>query len=184
MVMSTYHPHALGLFLTHYSNLPLKYALWIGDVGVHLVGRCVLYSYHFLDPLIRWIAIGNRWNLRQPTWLNLKVLLTSKALKLYTILSSTSTTNCLASMFKRKLNKCMINCDDLLRRFSETLTNWHWMSSIIKSCIHDKWLCMTCSNNKVWTLIFVKKNCTLNEDMYLNGCILKRETIVNRLQPR
>ena len=54
--------------------------------------------------------------------LNLKVLPTSKALKLYTTLSSTSTTNCLALMFKRKVEKCMMNCDDCLRRFSETLT--------------------------------------------------------------
>ena len=36
-------------------------------------------------------------------------------------------------------------------------TNWHWMSSIKNSCIRGKWLCMTCSNKKVWTLIFVKK---------------------------
>ena len=25
-----------------YNNLPLKYALWTGAVGAHLVGRCVL----------------------------------------------------------------------------------------------------------------------------------------------
>ena len=36
---------------TIYSNLPLKYALWTGAIGAHLVGRCVLYSYRFLDPL-------------------------------------------------------------------------------------------------------------------------------------
>ena len=60
---------------THYHkyiytrNLPLKYTFWIGAIGVHLVGRCVLYSYRFLDPLIRWIATGNGWNLRQPAWL-------------------------------------------------------------------------------------------------------------------
>ena len=39
---------------------------------------------------------------------NLKVLPTSKALKLYTSLSSTSKTNCFAPMFKRKLDICMI----------------------------------------------------------------------------
>ena len=54
----------------------------------------------------------------QPTekLLNLKMLPTSKALKLYTTLSSTSTTNCFAPRFKRKLDKCMMNCDDHLRR--------------------------------------------------------------------
>ena len=30
-----------------YSNLPLKYTLWTRAIGVHLVGRCVLYSYRF-----------------------------------------------------------------------------------------------------------------------------------------
>ena len=44
--------------------------------------------------------------------LNLKVLPTSKALKLYTTLSSTSTTSCFAMMFKRKLGICMMNYDD------------------------------------------------------------------------
>ena len=37
---------------------------------------------------------------------------------LYTTLSSTPTTNCFAPMFK-----CMMNCDNSLRRLSETLTN-------------------------------------------------------------
>ena len=53
---------------TYYSSLLLKYALWIGVVGAHLVGGCVLCSYRFLDPLIQWIAMGNIWNLRQPAW--------------------------------------------------------------------------------------------------------------------
>ena len=91
------------------SNLPLKYTLWIGAVSARLVGRWVLYSYRFLDPLIRWIAMGDRWNLRQHAWpksslsrhlLNLKVPPTSKALKLYTALPSISTTNCFARVFK------------------------------------------------------------------------------------
>ena len=99
--------------------------------------------------------------------LNLKVLLTSKALNLYTTLSSTSTTSCFALMFKQKpSNICMMTCDDQLRLFSETLTNWHWMSSVKNSRIHRKWLCMTCLNNKVRTLISVKRNCTLNRDAY------------------
>ena len=90
--------------------------------------------------------------------LNLKMLPTSKPLKLYTTLFLTSTTNCFASVFKRKLpNICMMNCDDRLRRFNGTLTNYHWMSSVKKSCICGKWLYITCSNNKIWTLIFVKK---------------------------
>ena len=53
---------------------------------------------------------------------NLKVLPTSTALKLYTSLS-TSKTNCFAQMFKRKLDICMKNCDDRLKRFSKTFTN-------------------------------------------------------------
>ena len=35
-----------------YSNLLPKYTLWTSAVGVHLLGRCVLYSNRFLDPLI------------------------------------------------------------------------------------------------------------------------------------
>ena len=56
---------------------------------------------------------------------NMKVLPTSKALKLYTTLSSTSTTSCFALMFKRKLDIFMMNCNDRWRHFSETLTNKH-----------------------------------------------------------
>ena len=201
----------------YHSNLLLKYALWTGTVGAHLVRRCVLYSYHFLDFLIRWIATRNGWNFRQSTWLkpndvkslqswasqmrrasrrwsgstksvkapfekfwkrcelkknhlsmtksnlsrhlpNLKVLPTSKTLKLYTTLSSTSTTNCFAPpMFKRKLDRCMMNRDNHLRHFNKTLINCRWMSSVKNSCIHDKWLCMTRSNNKVWTLTLAKR---------------------------
>ena len=165
-----------------YSNLPLKYALWTRVIGAHLVGRCVLYSYHFLDLLIEWIATGTdetwanplhqtstMWNhcnvektkctkqagTRARVWsqwrhhpeslgqswehtatnsnllrhlLNLKVLLTSKAFKFYTTLSSTSTTNCFAPMFKHNMNRHMMNCNNCLRRFIETLTNWHWFS--------------------------------------------------------
>ena len=39
------------------------------------------------------------------------------------LLSVTLTTNCFATMFKRKLDKYMMNCDNRLRRFNETLTN-------------------------------------------------------------
>lgn len=52
---------------------------------------------------------------------NLKVLPTSKALKLYTSLSSTSKTNRFAPMFKQKLNICMMNYDDRLRPFQQNI---------------------------------------------------------------
>ena len=55
------------------------------------------------------------------TFVEFEVLPTSKALKLYATLSSTSTTNCFAMMFKWKLNNCMINCIDCLRRYNGTL---------------------------------------------------------------
>ena len=138
-----------------------KYALWTGAVG-----RCVLYSCRFLDPLIWWLATGNKWKRRQlarpkpndakslESWasqtrwasgqrsmtqttknsvllcwrtlmklwkrcdvkknhlsrhlLNLEVLPASKALKPYTTLSSTSTANCFAPMFKQKLDRCIV----------------------------------------------------------------------------
>ena len=101
--------------------------------------------------------------------LNLKVLLTLRALKLYTSLSSTSTTNCFTPMFKRKLDRHMMNCDNRLRCLSETLTNWHWMLSVKNSSIRDTWLYMTCSDNKIWTMSFLRKHFALNRDAYLNG---------------
>ena len=61
-----------------------------------------------------------------------------RALKLYIALLSTSTSNCFAPMFKRKLDKCTMNCDDRLRHFNKTLTNQHWMSCAQNSCIHGK----------------------------------------------
>ena len=109
--------------------------------------------------------------------LNLKVLPTSKALRLYTTLSSTSTTNCFARMLKQKLDRCTMICNDCSRRFSGTFTNRHWISSVKDSCIHDKWPCTTCSNNTIQTLIAVKKNCALNRDAYLIGCVLKKREI-------
>ena len=81
-----------------------------------------------------------------------------ETLKLYTTMYSIDIKDqLLCSMFKRKLDTCMMNCNEHLKRFSETLTNWHWMSSVKNSCTHGKWLSMTCSNNKVWTLNFVKE---------------------------
>ena len=38
---------------------------------------------------------------------------------------------------------------------------------------------MTCSTNKSWTLISFAKNCVLNRDAYINGCVLKWEVIVH-----
>ena len=104
--------------------------------------------------------------------LNLKVLPTSKALKLRTTLSLTLTTNCCAPMFKRKLDMCMMNYNNHLRRFTETLTNCPLMSSIKKSCIRGKWLRMTCSNNKMWTQFLSKTLCTQP------GCVLNWENTV------
>ena len=67
------------IMLIWYNNFLLKYALWTGVVGAHLVGRCVLYSYFFLDPLIRLYTTGmdETWgNLldRSPTMWNLSKL--------------------------------------------------------------------------------------------------------------
>ena len=172
-----------------YYNFLLKYALWTIAVGAHLVGRCVLYSYCFLNPLIWWIATWNIWNLRQHAWpkpndvkslqswasrtrqasgrwggsmKSVKVLSKNdanwrrttyrdKIQLIKTFVKSKSGIN-----FKRKLDRCMMNYDNHLRRFNETLTNWQWMSSVKNPCIHNKLLCMTCSNNKIWTMIFVK----------------------------
>ena len=134
-----------------YNNLLLKYALWTGTVGAHSVGRCVLYSYRFLDPLIQ-------WNLRQPAWSkpnDVKSLQVEQAKRAEqagvgagvwshwrchpeSMRQSGEHTKRMALMSKwcqnlqRKLDKCMINCDDLLRHFNKMLTNWHWMSSIKK----------------------------------------------------
>ena len=107
--------------------------------------------------------------------LNLKVLPTSKALKLYTIMSLTSMTSCFALMLKRKLNKCMMKCDDHLRRFNETLTNWHWISTIK---IHA-----FVANDYAWHVQTIK-----NEPYFLSknlrtepGCVLKQEITVYNL---
>ena len=40
------------------------------------------------------------------------------------LLSLTLAINSFAPMFKRKLDRCMMNCDDRLRRTSEMLTIW------------------------------------------------------------
>ena len=128
----------------------------------------------------RW-SFGNNANWRRTTYrcwnptyrniyVNLKVLPISKVMKLYTTLSSSSTINCFASMFKRKLVIFMMNCDDRLRRFNETLTNWHSMSIVKNECA---WHVQTMSMNPN----FCEQYCTLNWDVYLNGCILKWEII-------
>ena len=103
------------------------------------------------------------------------------------LLSLKSTTNCFALVFKQKLDKCTMNYDDRLRRFNKTLTNWQWMSSVKKSCIHDKWLCMTCSSNKVSTLFFVKKFAHLTRirtwtGAYLSGRLLYMWTWIFQIE--
>ena len=204
------------VFFNKYSNLPLKYALWTRAVGAHLVGRCVLYSYHFLDPLIWWIATENGSNLRQPAWPKPNHVKSLQSWASRTRWASgrwgqsmksvkapsgkpgiIRRTYCKESFVARAYRDvcwiwkcywlqrlwsstqhyprhrrpiallrcsngscqhiCMMNIDERLRRFSITLTNWHWMSSLRNTCILGKWLDMTCSNNKVWTLVFVKK---------------------------
>lgn len=109
--------------------------------------------------------------------LNLKVLPACKGFEALHNLSSTSTTNCFAPMLKRKLDRYMMQCDDHLRCFSEMLRNWHWMSSVQNSCIYGKWLCITWSNNEVWTISFVKKIAHLtgmhtSTGAYLSGRLL------------
>ena len=98
---------------------------------------------------------------------------TSRALKLYTSLSSTSTTNGFALMLKRKLNKCTVNYDDRLRHFNETLTNWHWMSNAKKNhafATNDSTWHVQTIKHEPWFLS--KKNCALNRDAYLNGGLI------------
>ena len=112
-------------------------------------------STHFQpEPLVHTLLIslsgpsnsmncnGKQTKPEQPAWpnssvsrhlLNMKVPPTSRALKLYTTLSS----NCFALVFKRKPDWCVMDCDDCLRRFSKTLTNWHWMSSV-KKFLHSR----------------------------------------------
>ena len=61
--------------------------------------------------------------------------------------------------------------------FQQNVTNWHCMSSIKNACICNKWLYMTCSNNKIWTLVFVKRIAHLigmrtQTGVYLSGRLL------------
>ena len=51
--------------------------------------------------------------------------------------------------------------------------NFNWKNS----CVRGKWICMTCSNNKVWTLIFVKTfahltGMRISTGAYLSGRLL------------
>ena len=111
--------------------------------------------------------------------LNLKVLPTSKALKFYIALSSTSTTNCFALMFKRKLDRFMMKCDNRLGRFSEALIKWHSMSSIKKFMCSRKMTLHDLFKQYRRNPNFCQKVRALNRDAYLNGCVLKREIIVH-----
>ena len=111
--------------------------------------------------------------------LNLKVLPTSKILKLYMPLSSTSMTNSFAPTFKQKLDGwMMMNCDNHLRRFNKILTHWHWMSSVKE--IHA-----FVANDSAWHVQSIKyepwffsKKLRLSRDAYLNRCVRTREITV------
>ena len=84
---TSHHNHHMNQWSnTQYNNLPLKYALWIGAIGVYLVDRCALYS-----NLKLWKQCELKKNHLSMTksnlsrhLLNMKVWPTSKALKLYT----------------------------------------------------------------------------------------------------
>ena len=168
LVHSCWGPH-LGS-RTRYSVLPLKYALWTGAVGAHLVGRCVLYSHRFSRPFDLMNCNGKQMKpkailLTEAQWCEIIVEFESatnfKGIEALpkTILDINDQFLC--SNVQTEAQQIYDVCDDLLRRFNKTLTNRHWMSSVKISCIRGKWLYMTCSNNKVWTLIFVKRTAHL-----------------------
>ena len=110
--------------------------------------------------------------------LDLKVLLTSKALELYIALSSISTTNCFAPMFRHKLDRCMMNCGDCLSLFNETLTNWHLIPSIKNSRIRGYWLCATCSNNKVWILNKIARSIIICLSIRVEDALTKSQVTI------
>ena len=123
----------------------------------------------------KWRGTTYRWRNLAPSkhLLNLNVLPTSKALKLYTTLSLISTTNCVAPMYKRKLDNYMMNCGDRFKRFNETLTNWHWMSSVKYHAFVANDSAWHVQTMKYEAWFIVKKNLRT----WL-GCILKREITV------
>ena len=90
----------------------------------------------------------------QPTETFVESKSVTMALKLYTTLSSTSTTNCFTLMFKRKLDKIY---DELWRSFQTFQLN---------------------VNKLTLNPDFCPKNCALNRDACLNGHVLKWETTV------
>ena len=111
--------------------------------------------------------------------LNLKVLPTSKILKLYMSLSSILMTNSFAPMFKQKLDGCMMMiCDNCLRRFNKILTHWCWMSSV-KKFMHS-WQMTLHDMSKQWSMnpVFFQKKVHLNWDAYLSWCVHMREITV------
>ena len=153
------------------------------------------YSYRFLDPPgsvhrngkrmkpeatrlteVQRCEITSLWmsksNLSRHL-LNLNVLPTSKASTLY---ARTVLNQLLCSDVPMEAGQMY----DRLRRSFVHLrhsTHWHWLSNVKKSRVHGKWLiCMTCSNNKVWTQysfsFFVTQNCALHRDTYLSGRLL------------
>ena len=105
----------------------------------------------------------------------MKVLPTSKALKLYTTLSSTPTTDCFASMFERKLDRCMMNCDD---RFETFYWNINKLTLNVKceKFMHLRQMTLHgMLKEKTMNPNFCHKNCALTRDACLNRCVLKRE---------
>ena len=104
--------------------------------------------------------------------LHLKVLLTSKALELYTTPSSD---RLLCFVIQTEAGHMY---DELRRTFELFQLNFNKLTLNVKrktSCIRSKRLCMTWSNNKNMNPDFCPKNCALNQDAYLNGCVFKQE---------
>ena len=88
-----------------YSNLLLKYTLLTEAVGEHLVGRCILYSYHWcsrcpLNTIWPFIIYLSNQSYRTPPQIENEDITCH-----YRALFSTSTTNCFVPMFKQKLEE-------------------------------------------------------------------------------
>ena len=146
----------------------------------HQASRALGREYEVGEGAIRKVW-GNRENIlrRNPVYWDIRWIWTkcyvptSKALKLsrYIALSSTSTTNCFALMFKRAEVGQMY--DELRWSFETFLRNVNKLTFNVKhkKSMHSQQMtllhCMTCSNNLVWALIFVEKM-----GAYLSGRLL------------
>ena len=109
--------------------------------------------------------------------LNVKVLPASKALWLYTTVPLTSTPNCFAPMFNRKLDRFMMNYGRSFETFQRNLNKLTSNVEHKNSCIRNNWLCVTCSN-KVYSLIFVEEILYLIRMHTYRRCVLKWEKTV------